>query len=158
MDRPDYKTGSYESHENYRWVDRCHGLTDSTLSHWILAMPACGHISDAVEQYTGVSSATSEQYIDLRESRKVRDKSEWSSHARRHIMKSLKQLCHVCRHYVANCTVVFEGYCHIPSTKNVKHMRRKQKAVSADIIFDNTMLVSASQSKFLRNEIGRAHV
>ena len=54
-----------------------------------------------------------------------------------------------CRHYGADCTVVFNGYCHIPSTKN---MRRKQKAVSADIIFDNTMHVSASQSKFLGND------
>ena len=43
---------------------------------WVLAMPACGHISDAVEQYAGVSSATSEQHIYLRESRKVRDKSD----------------------------------------------------------------------------------
>ena len=52
------------------------GVTDSTLSRWVLAMPACGHISDAVEQSAGVSSATSEQHIDLRESRKVRDKSD----------------------------------------------------------------------------------
>ena len=47
---------------------------------------------------------------------------------------------YVCRHYGADCIVVFDGYCHIPSTKNVEHMRKKQKAISADIIFDNIML------------------
>ena len=52
------------------------GVTDSTLSRWVLAIPACGHISDAVDQYAGVSSATSEQHIDLRESRKVSDKAD----------------------------------------------------------------------------------
>ena len=52
------------------------GLTDSTLSRLVLAIPACGHISDAVEQYAEVSSAIPEQHIDLREPRKVRDKSD----------------------------------------------------------------------------------
>ena len=40
---------------------------------------------------------------------------------------------YICRHYGANCTVVFDGYCHIPLTKNVEHMRIKQKAVSSTI-------------------------
>ncbi|XP_064093841.1 uncharacterized protein LOC135206352 [Macrobrachium nipponense] len=49
------------------------GITESTLAQWIKAMPASTQVCDAVEKFTGVSSATTEQHVELRESRQFND-------------------------------------------------------------------------------------
>ena len=77
IDRHDYRTGSCESQENYWWVDRWSRFDGQyTISSGPCHASLWSHISYAVEQYVGVSSASSEQHIYLRESRKVRDKSD----------------------------------------------------------------------------------
>ena len=42
------------------------GITDSTLTQWVHALPRCVPICDALEQFTGVDTATSEHHKDLR--------------------------------------------------------------------------------------------
>uniref|UniRef100_A0A6P7G9N6 Uncharacterized protein LOC114339480 n=1 Tax=Diabrotica virgifera virgifera TaxID=50390 RepID=A0A6P7G9N6_DIAVI len=49
------------------------GITDSTLSTWIAALPRCIKMCEAIEEFTGVKSETSEQHVDLRDSRITRD-------------------------------------------------------------------------------------
>ncbi|KAL8576695.1 hypothetical protein ACOMHN_025170 [Nucella lapillus] len=67
------------------------------------------------------------------------------------------QLCQtyvdfVTRRY-GNASVVFDGYCSGPSTKDVTHMRRKNgRKTTTDIIFDGDMLVCNSRESFLSNQ------
>ena len=41
------------------------GITDSTLTKWVHALPLCVPVCDALEKFTGVHSATSEQHKHL---------------------------------------------------------------------------------------------
>lgn len=52
------------------------GLSNPTLSKWIRAMPATVEVVDALEKVAGVYSATTYQHVELRESRKTRDKND----------------------------------------------------------------------------------
>lgn len=49
------------------------GITDSTLTKWVHALPRCVPICDALEQFTGVHTATSEQHKDFRTNTQSRD-------------------------------------------------------------------------------------
>ena len=49
------------------------GITDSTLTKWVHALPRCAPICDALEQFTGVHTGTSELHKDLRQSTQARD-------------------------------------------------------------------------------------
>ena len=56
------------------------------------------------------------------------------------------------RQYGKNCWVVFDGYSDsLPNTKSEEHRRRQSKAVSADVIFDESMTVNSTQANFLSN-------
>ncbi|KAG1653410.1 Alkaline phosphatase [Nymphon striatum] len=48
------------------------GITDSTLPKWFHALPRCVPICDALEQFTGVRTGTSEQHYDMRLSNQSR--------------------------------------------------------------------------------------
>ena len=51
-----------------------HGLDiNSTLTKWVHALPFHASICDALEQFTGVHTDTSEQHKDLRQSSQARD-------------------------------------------------------------------------------------
>lgn len=54
-------------------LTRGRGLTDSVLAKWVSAMPDCPKISDAAETFTGSKTKFSEQHVELRDSREVRD-------------------------------------------------------------------------------------
>ena len=49
------------------------GITDSTLTKLVHALPRSISICDALEQFTGVHTITSEQYKDLCQSTQARD-------------------------------------------------------------------------------------
>lgn len=49
------------------------GVTDSILSKWVIGMPICAKVSDNIEAFCGVSYATSEQHVELRDSRQSLD-------------------------------------------------------------------------------------
>ena len=49
------------------------GVTESTLARWVLTIPLCMHVSNALESFCGVTSSNSEQHVELRDSRQVRD-------------------------------------------------------------------------------------
>ncbi|KAG1677893.1 Multidrug resistance-associated protein 4 [Nymphon striatum] len=53
-------------------VTRGWGITDSTLPKWFHALPRCVPICDALEQFTGVRTGTSEQLNDMRISNQSR--------------------------------------------------------------------------------------
>jgi len=66
------------------------------------------------------------------------------------------QLAQGCADFVirkfGHCTVVFDGYCSGPSTKDVSHLRRASKEQpSRDFAFDSDMVVCESKNKFLGN-------
>lgn len=52
------------------------GVTDSVLSQWVLGMPICAEVCDNIEAFCGVSFSTSEQHVELRDSRQSRDISD----------------------------------------------------------------------------------
>lgn len=49
------------------------GMTENVVARWVSAMPTSAQVVDAVENFSGAFSRTSEQHVELRESRKVRD-------------------------------------------------------------------------------------
>lgn len=53
------------------------GITDSTLTKWVHALPHCVPVCDALEKFTGVHSATSEQHKDLRSSTQCKDRKDY---------------------------------------------------------------------------------
>ena len=55
------------------------GITDSTLSKWVHAMPRCIPICDALESFTGVHSNTSDQHVDLHASSTARDRKDYET-------------------------------------------------------------------------------
>ena len=57
-------------------MTRSRGITDSTLTRWVHALPQCIPICNALETFTSVHSGTSEQHKDLRPASKSRDKSD----------------------------------------------------------------------------------
>ena len=44
------------------------GITDSTLTKWVHALPLCVLLCDFLEKFTGIHTTTSEQHRDLRQS------------------------------------------------------------------------------------------
>ena len=60
-------------------------------------------------------------------------------------------ISYVLRHYGAQSTVVFDGYGNVTSTKVAEQTRRAQKCISSDIIFEETMPTTTSQTAFLAN-------
>ena len=52
------------------------GITASTLTRWVHALPQCVPICNALETFTSVHSGTSEQHEDLRPASQSRDKSD----------------------------------------------------------------------------------
>ena len=52
------------------------GITDSVLSRWILGMPASCETCSKVEEFCGLRSSYSEQHIELRSSRIMRDNKD----------------------------------------------------------------------------------
>ena len=68
-------------------LTRARGLTDSVLTLWSLGMVYLHNVCDDVEKFTGVALGTTEQHVDMRSARIIRDDedlkklSEWlSSH------------------------------------------------------------------------------
>ena len=54
------------------------GITESTLTKWVHALPRCVPICNALERYTSVHSGTSEQHKDLRPASKLKDNTDLS--------------------------------------------------------------------------------
>ena len=49
------------------------GITDTTIATWINSMPVCSRVCEAIEEYAGVHSLSSEQHVELREARQKRN-------------------------------------------------------------------------------------
>ena len=69
----DNKTGAHESMKTTGGVTHGRGLSARSLSRWVLGMPAAVLISQAVESFSGVTAQSSEQHVELSESRQCRD-------------------------------------------------------------------------------------
>ena len=59
-------------------MTRGRGITDSTLTKWVHALPRCVPICNALENFTCVQSGTSEQHKDLRPSSERTDNTDLS--------------------------------------------------------------------------------
>ena len=53
-------------------LTRGRGISPSIIAKWVHSMPATCRIVDARETFSGFASTTSEQHVDLRESRQRR--------------------------------------------------------------------------------------
>ena len=53
------------------------GITDSTLTKWVHGLPHCLRFCGALEQFSGVVTAKSEQHRDLRSSTQLSDKKDY---------------------------------------------------------------------------------
>lgn len=49
------------------------GITATTLATWINSMPACSRVCEAIEEFSGVRSVSSDQHVELREARQKRN-------------------------------------------------------------------------------------
>lgn len=49
------------------------GVTENTLAQWIHTLPSCADICRNIEEFCGVHTVSSEQHVELRETRKKRD-------------------------------------------------------------------------------------
>lgn len=49
------------------------GVTDSALAYFVLAFPACLDLCKTLEKFTGKTASSSEQHVDLRDSRRSAD-------------------------------------------------------------------------------------
>lgn len=61
-------------------------------------------------------------------------------------------VAYIHKHYGENCTVVFDGYGDLNSTKRAEQKRRGSTKTSVDINFDENMKVTVQQEHFLANE------
>ncbi len=52
---------------------RGRGMTDSVLSRWVLGMPGCYELGHRFEEFCGTDITSSEQHVDHRKSRQLRD-------------------------------------------------------------------------------------
>ena len=59
---------------------------------------------------------------------------------------------YIIKHYGENCTVVFDWYGDVNSTKRAEQRRRGTTKTSVDINFDENMNVTVQQEHFLANE------
>ena len=59
-----------------RGLTRGRGMTESVVSRWVLGMPGCTEITQHFEAFCGVTFTTSEQHVELRMSRQVRDNKD----------------------------------------------------------------------------------
>ena len=55
------------------------GISDSTLTKWVHALPHCVPLCDALEKFTGVHTVTSEQHKDLRTSTQAKYKKDYDA-------------------------------------------------------------------------------
>ena len=70
---------------------------------------------------------------------------------------SISSICHqyiafVQKHYGENCTVVFDGYNDVNSTKRAEQKRRGLTKTSVDINFNESTTITVRQEHFLANE------
>ena len=56
-----------------------HGLTPSTQAKFVHIIPQCAPICNALEDFCGVQSRTSEQHNDLRDSTSARDSDHFTT-------------------------------------------------------------------------------
>ncbi|KAG1715034.1 hypothetical protein GQR58_000608 [Nymphon striatum] len=138
-------------------------------------------ICDALEQFTGVHTGTSEQHKDMRQSNQSRDNKDrgiffgWLQVHPTFVGYEKDRLVSLSTGIVAdtsvNCdnavelglnaasemagknqsTVVFDGYGSTTSTKVAEQRRRAQKCTSSDIIFEDNMPTTTTQAAFLAN-------
>ena len=60
-------------------LTRGRGISPSTIAKWVHSMPATCRIVDARETFSGVANTTSEQHVDLRESRQRRNLADMTT-------------------------------------------------------------------------------
>ena len=77
-------------------------------------------------------------------------KVKWQSHVSyAAIVQQYRQF--VAAHFGSQVTIVFDGYCNGPTTKDHEHGRRSLKA-APDVVFDDSKPAYSNQSAYLANE------
>lgn len=119
------------------------GITENTLSLWILAAPACVEVAKAIEAFTGTSVATTDQHVDVGPTRQAKDVNdrrlfkEWLEQHNPFTRTSCTLVC-ISSGRVADDTVTCDNALQI-GTKSMEkiignnfadvHLHRKDKVV-----------------------------
>jgi len=91
-------------------LTRGRGLSDSTVARWLHGTPASSRIIDAYESFVGKTQLLSEQHVELRDSRQVRDMKDTSTFITwlkcySPFDKHPSQLVSLCKGLIANSTI-----------------------------------------------------
>ena len=57
-------------------LTRGRGMADSQRTQWLLSMPACADMNNALQEVTGLEYCTSDQHVEASENRKIRDEQD----------------------------------------------------------------------------------
>eukprot|EP00745_Piridium_sociabile_P023062 TRINITY_DN35931_c2_g2_i7.p1 TRINITY_DN35931_c2_g2~~TRINITY_DN35931_c2_g2_i7.p1 ORF type:complete len:567 (+),score=112.84 TRINITY_DN35931_c2_g2_i7:122-1822(+) len=60
-------------------LTRGRGMADSQRTQWLLSMPACADMNNALQEVTGLEYCTSDQHVEAGENRKTRDTQDMKS-------------------------------------------------------------------------------
>lgn len=71
--RPCFRAGVNEKYEDEWWLNERKRDDRATAADMLLSWPVCAEMNHAMLDFTGVSCSTSEENMDLSESRKNRD-------------------------------------------------------------------------------------
>ena len=55
------------------WIPRGRGMTEQQRLLWLLSMPGCAQVNQALQELTGVNYNTVEQNKDISKARQARD-------------------------------------------------------------------------------------
>ena len=57
-------------------LTRGRGMTESQRAKWVLSMPACAQVNNAMQEATGTRRLTSDQHVEMGSSRSTRDTND----------------------------------------------------------------------------------
>ena len=69
--RSHHRASANEKHGDHRWPHK--RARDDGAVTWLLAMPGCAEVNDAMQELTGVNYNTGEQNYDMSNARQARD-------------------------------------------------------------------------------------
>ncbi|CAC5420603.1 unnamed protein product [Mytilus coruscus] len=147
-------------------LTRGRGMTESQRSLWLMSMPSCAEINQAMQDLSGVGYFSSEQHKDETRARQKKDTDDIQT-----LLTFLKSrnpfiepevdrsLRNIETGVVADKTVNVDDakvwdlhYTRtIPTTKDVTHIRRTKRIISPKVNFNNETPINTKKDEFLLN-------
>ena len=140
-------------------LTRGKGMTETQRLLWVMSMPACANMNDAMQKFTGVSYETSDQHKDIsnaRQARNVNDTLNLISYlAQRDPFVEYPSLFNVANGMTAQEGVNVDGYNDEPATKDATQLRRTGACAGVTVHFDGYMIIQAKKEDFLNSKANK---